>query len=83
MKLKYNVFTGKFDLIQGVNIPQTGWKDPANYSSDLYFDADSTTVNELADVLATLIVTLKTAGVLSDPPFTAGDAMGTLGGIYA
>jgi hypothetical protein len=36
----------------------------SNSSADRSFDADATTLNELADVVATLIADLKTAGIL-------------------
>lgn len=81
-KFAYNPFTDQFDLVLGgLSIPQTGWITPSNYTPDRYFDASSTTVNELANVLATLIVSLKTAGILDD--FVAGDAMGVLGLTYS
>ena len=37
----------------------------SNVSTDRAIDADSTTVDEIADVLSTLIEDLKTAGILS------------------
>lgn len=40
-----------------------GWA-PANYATDRAFDANSTTLDEVADVLGTLINELKTTGVL-------------------
>jgi methionine synthase II (cobalamin-independent) len=43
-----------------------GWTGASNLSTDRTYDADSTTVAELADVLGTLIEDLKTAGVLSE-----------------
>ena len=77
-KLVYNPFTDNFDMVQGgLSIPQTGWLDPASYTPDKYFDASSTSVTELANVLATLIVTLKTAGILSAPD-TTGEPIGLL-----
>jgi hypothetical protein len=44
-------------------VQNTGWS-VTNVSSDKTFDANATTVNELADVLGTLIDTLKTYGIL-------------------
>ena len=44
----------------------TGWTDPSNYVETKTFDANATSLNETADVLATLIVKLKAAGVLDD-----------------
>lgn len=41
----------------------TGWS-VTNETTDKSFDADATTVDELADVLGTLIETLKTYGIL-------------------
>jgi len=64
-----------------LDVPQTGWPDPSNYSVDKTFDASMTTINELANVVATLIMALKTAGILDD--FGAGEAMGVLGLTYA
>jgi hypothetical protein len=43
----------------------TGWTTFANLSSDKTCDANSTTVEELADILGTLIVQLKTVGLLA------------------
>lgn len=65
----------------GLSIPQTGWMTPTNYTTDKSFDASATSITELANVLATLIVTLKTAGILDD--FSAGEAMGVLGLSYS
>lgn len=83
MIFKYNALTGNLDLVDGVDItvPQTGWMTPTNYTTDKSFDASATSITELANVLATLIVTLKTAGILDD--FSAGEAMGVLGLSYS
>lgn len=83
MIFKYNALTGNLDLVDGVDItvPQTGWMTPTNYTTDKSFDASATSITELANVLATLIVTLKTAGILDD--FQSGQAMGVLGLTYS
>jgi hypothetical protein len=44
---------------------QTGYTTPSNLTTDRTFDADSTTVAELADVLGTLIEDLKAKGIIS------------------
>jgi hypothetical protein len=44
---------------------QTGYTTPTNLTTDRTFDADSTTVAELADVLGTLIEDLKAKGIIS------------------
>lgn len=41
------------------------WPMPVNLTTDRTFDADSTSVAELADVLGTLIEDLKTTGILT------------------
>lgn len=64
-----------------LDIPQLGWPDPTNFSTDKSFDASATTLTEIANVLATLIVTLKNAGILAE--FQAGNAMGVLGLTYS
>lgn len=78
MIFKFNPLTGKFDLVDSGNlsVPQTGWLDPTNYTTDKSFDASATSLTEVANVLATLIVSLKTAGILDD--FQAGESMGLL-----
>ncbi len=38
---------------------------PTNVTTDRAYDADATTIDELADVLGTLIADLKTANILS------------------
>jgi len=42
----------------------TGWAAPTNVTKTKTFDADSTTLAEIADVLGTLITDMKTCGVL-------------------
>lgn len=44
-------------------VQSTGWS-ATNVTTDKTFDANATTVNELADVLGTLIDTLKTYGII-------------------
>ena len=83
MIFKYNALTGNLDLVDSGNlsVPQTGWLDPSNYTPDKQFDASATSLTEVANVLATLIVSLKTAGILDD--FQSGQAMGVLGLTYS
>lgn len=83
MAYKFNPFTGTFDIVDGldITIPQTGWETPSNYTTDKTLNASTTSITELANVLATLIVTLKTAGILDE--FSAGEAMGVLGLTYS
>lgn len=45
-------------------VQNTGWGSITNVSSDKAYDANATTIDELADVLGTLIATLVTYGVL-------------------
>lgn len=45
-------------------VQSTGWSVTSGYTPDKIFNPASTTVNELATVLATLIDTLKTYGIL-------------------
>jgi len=55
---------GKIGLWGAAAVAQsTGWA-VSNVTTDKVFDADSTTINEIADVLGTLINTLKTYGIL-------------------
>ncbi len=56
----------ELDLSGGLTVPQVIWADPSNYVEDKFYDADATTLAEMADVMASLIVDLKAAGVLSD-----------------
>jgi len=44
-------------------VQNTGWT-ASNVTSDKVFDADATSINELADIVGTLINTLKTYGIL-------------------
>lgn len=45
--------------------PDTGWTT-SNVTSDKVFDANNLTLHELADVVGTLIATLKTKNILDD-----------------
>lgn len=47
-------------------VQNTGWST-TNVVTDKSFDANATTLDEVADVLGTLIETLKTYGVLGEP----------------
>lgn len=42
----------------------TAWAAPSNVTEDRAFDADSTTTDEIADVLGTLINDLRAKGIL-------------------
>jgi len=61
--------TGNLYIYDGTNMlnvvatGSTGWT-MSNVSSDKVLDADSTTLDELADVVGTLIDTLKAKGIL-------------------
>lgn len=48
-----------------VGLAQTGYTTPANLTTDRTFDADAATVEELADVLGTLIEDLKAKGIIA------------------
>lgn len=48
-----------------VGAAQTGYTTPTNLTTDRTFDANSTTIDELADVLGTLIEDLKTKGIIA------------------
>lgn len=48
-----------------VGAAQTGYTTPTNLTTDRTFDANATTIDELADVLGTLIEDLKTKGIIS------------------
>lgn len=68
MSIKFNVFTGNFDLDSGsgsvsISVP-IGTYTTTNLTTDRDMDADSVTLDELADILATLIEDLKAAGIL-------------------
>ncbi len=52
------------DEVQITLTPTTTYA-PTNVSTDRAFDADATTVEELADVLGTLIADLKTKGIIA------------------
>lgn len=45
-------------------VQQTGWGSITNVTTDRVYDANSTTLDEIADVLGTLVNDLKTYGVL-------------------
>lgn len=45
------------------NVPDTGWA-VTNHTTDRVYDANSTTLNELADILGTLITVLITKKIL-------------------
>jgi hypothetical protein len=44
-------------------VRSTGWS-PTNVTTDKVFDANETTINELADVLGSLIIQLRTYGLI-------------------
>lgn len=48
-----------------VGLAQTGYTTPANLTTDRTFDANATTLEELADVLGTLIEDLKAKGIIA------------------
>jgi hypothetical protein len=48
-----------------VGAAQTGYTTPANLTTDRTFDANATTIDELADVLGTLIEDLKIKGIIA------------------
>lgn len=48
-----------------VGVAQTGYTTFANLSTDRTCDANATTIDELADILGTLIEDLKTKGIIS------------------
>ena len=45
-------------------VQNTGWGSITNVTTDRVYDANATTIDELADVLGTLISTLRTYGIL-------------------
>ena len=49
----------------GIVTPDTGWTTFANLSTDRTCDANATTVDELADILGTLIEKLKARNIIS------------------
>jgi hypothetical protein len=57
---------GAYAFVGGtVGAAQTGYTTPTNLTTDRTFDANSTTIDELADVLGTLIEDLKTKGIIA------------------
>lgn len=59
--------TGLYDLSgENFRTVKSGWSTPDNYTETRTFDADSTSLNEIADVLATLIEDLKETGVTKE-----------------
>ena len=50
--------------VSALGAAQTGWA-PTNVSADRVFDANATTLDEVADVLGTLIADLKVKGIIS------------------
>ena len=57
------IFDGT-NMVNVVDTGSTGWTT-ANVSTDKVLDADSTSLDELADVVCTLIEVLKTKGVIA------------------
>lgn len=51
-------------IVEDYITPNSGWST-SNVSSDKVIDADSTTLNEVADVLGTVVDTLKTQGIFT------------------
>jgi hypothetical protein len=49
-----------------VAVAETGWTTFTNLTTDRTCDANATTVEELADILGTLIVALKNKGILAN-----------------
>lgn len=61
-----SVLTGNVVRLNGLLQPSnTGWTDFTNLTTDKTCDANATTVEELADILGTLIIQLKAGGVIS------------------
>ena len=57
---------GAFAFAGGtVAVAETGWTTFTNLTTDRTCDANATTVEELADILGTLIVALKNKGIIS------------------
>jgi hypothetical protein len=57
---------GAFAFAGGtVAVAETGWTTFSNLTADRTCDANATTVEELADILGTLIVALKNKGIIS------------------
>jgi hypothetical protein len=63
--LKIATSGGGYGIDVAPTAVQTGYTTPTNLTTDRTFDADSTTVAELADVLGTLIEDLKAKGIIS------------------
>jgi hypothetical protein len=63
--LKIITSGGGYGIDVAPSAVQTGYTTPTNLTTDRTFDADSTTVAELADVLGTLIEDLKAKGIIS------------------
>jgi hypothetical protein len=58
---------GAFAFAGGtVAVAETGWTTFTNITTDRTCDANATTVEELADILGTLIVALKNKGILAN-----------------
>jgi hypothetical protein len=58
---------GAFAFAGGtVAVAETGWTTFTNLTTDRTCDANATTVEELADILGTLIVALKNKGILAN-----------------
>jgi hypothetical protein len=58
---------GAFAFAGGtVAVAETGWTTFANLTTDRTCDANATTVEELADILGTLIVALKNKGIIAN-----------------
>jgi hypothetical protein len=51
-------------VLAGIHTQDSGWTTFTNLSTDRTCDANATTVDELADILGTLIVKLKAKGVI-------------------
>ena len=66
VKLRYMWKRYSWNLVEVIDLsdPVTTYA-PTNVSTDRAFDADATTVEELADVLGTLIADLKTKGIIT------------------
>ena len=51
--------------INGILAATTSWGSITNVSTDRAYDANATSIDELADVLGTLISELRTKGILT------------------
>ena len=80
MPYKFNPFTGNLDTVNPAIAPNQGW-EISNEVTTKVLDANATSVNELADVLGTLIQTLIAQGILEAPAAShpSGSATGILG----